>query len=183
MGSNFNGTIFIFQILNNWGSNFNRPIFNFSNFEQLIVCLSDFFLKNILCVHGLNYHVQFRLSMANAFILECVFVKMCLHSYAHWEFLNHDNFCVLSMSIYIYNILGVYLSGRPLWGKVIRVSTPFINAFPWLPFPWNKPLHLSPPFNTTTFIKPMNEEEEEAPFGGPASPPEPSCPREARCSI
>jgi hypothetical protein len=31
-------------------------------------------------------------------------------------------------------------------------------------FPWNEPLHLSPPFNTTTFIKPMNEEEEEAPL-------------------
>ncbi len=129
-GSNFNGPIFIFQILNNWGSNFNGPIFNFFNFEQLIVCLSDFFLKNILCVPGLDYHVQFRLSMANAFVLECVFVRMCLHSYAHWEFLSHDNFCVLNMSIYIYNILGVRLSGCPPWGKGVRVSTPFINMFP-----------------------------------------------------
>ncbi len=41
---------------------------------------------------------------------------------------------------------------------------PFINAFPWLLFPQNGPLHLSPPFNTTTFIKPMNEKEEEAPL-------------------
>jgi hypothetical protein len=41
---------------------------------------------------------------------------------------------------------------------------PFINVFPWLPFPWNGPLHLSHPFNTTTLIKPMNEEKEEAPL-------------------
>jgi adenylate kinase family enzyme len=32
-------------------------------------------------------------------------------------------------------------------------------------FVLNRPLHLSPPpFNTTTLIKPMNEEEEEAPL-------------------
>jgi len=42
---------------------------------------------------------------------------------------------------------------------------PFINAFPWLPFPQNGHVHLSPPpFNTTTLITPMNEEEEEAPL-------------------
>jgi len=35
-------------------------------------------------------------------------------------------------------------------------------------FVLNGPLHLSPPsFNTTTFIKPMNEEEEEAPLEDP----------------
>ncbi len=51
-----------------------------------------------------------------------------------------------------------------LGGKGVRVSTPFINVFPWLPFEWNKPFHLSPPFNTTTLIKLMNEEEEEAPL-------------------
>jgi hypothetical protein len=31
---------------------------------------------------------------------------------------------------------------------------------------------ISAPFNTTTLIKPMNEEEEEAPFGGPTCPPD-----------
>jgi len=51
-----------------------------------------------------------------------------------------------------------------LGSKRVRVSTPFINAFPWLPFPRNGLVHLSPPFNTTTLIKPMNEEEEEAPL-------------------
>jgi hypothetical protein len=52
-----------------------------------------------------------------------------------------------------------------LGGKGVRVSTPFINAFPWLPFSRSKPLHLSPPpFNTTTLIKPMNQEEEEDPL-------------------
>jgi hypothetical protein len=30
---------------------------------------------------------------------------------------------------YIYNILGVCLSGRPPWGLGVRVSTPFINVF------------------------------------------------------
>ncbi len=59
------------------------------------------------------------------------------------------------MSIYLVVLLG---------GKGVRVSTPFINAFPWLPFPWNGPLHLSPPLNTTTLIKLMNEEEKEAPL-------------------
>jgi hypothetical protein len=39
-----------------------------------------------------------------------------------------------TMLVYIYNILGVCLSGRPPWGKGVRVSMPFINAFPWLPF-------------------------------------------------
>jgi hypothetical protein len=35
-------------------------------------------------------------------------------------------------------------------------------------FTLNKPFHLSPPpFNTTTLIKPMNEEEEEAPLEDP----------------
>jgi hypothetical protein len=48
-----------------------------------------------------------------------------------------------------------------LGGKGVRVSTPFINVFPWLPFPWNESFHLFPPFNTTTLIKPMNGEEEE----------------------
>ncbi len=33
--------------------------------------------------------------------------------------------------ILIYNILGVCPSGRPPWGKGVRVSTPFVNAFPW----------------------------------------------------
>ncbi len=32
-----------------------------------------------------------------------------------------------------------------LGGKGVKVSTPFINAFPRLPFPQNGPLHLSPP--------------------------------------
>jgi len=49
-----------------------------------------------------------------------------------------------------------------LGGKGVRVNTPSINAFPWLSFSHNGPLHLYPPFNTTTLIKPMNEEEEEA---------------------
>ncbi len=62
------------------------------------------------------------------------------------------------MSIYSVILLG---------GKGVRVSTLFINTFPWLPFPGNGPLHLSPPFNTTTIIKPMNEEEEEAPLEDP----------------
>jgi len=59
------------------------------------------------------------------------------------------------------------VSGCPvilLGGKGVRVSTPFINTFPWLPFPPNGPLHLSPSFNTTTLIKPMNEKEEETPL-------------------
>ncbi len=51
-----------------------------------------------------------------------------------------------------------------LGGKGVRVNTPFIDTFPWLCFPGNKPLHLSPPFNTITIIKPMNKEEEEAPL-------------------
>jgi hypothetical protein len=36
------------------------------------------------------------------------------------------------------------------------------------------------PFNTTTLIKPMSEEEDEAPLEDPACPPESSCPGEAR---
>jgi hypothetical protein len=32
-----------------------------------------------------------------------------------------------------------------LGGKGVKVITPFINAFPWLPFPRNGPLHLSLP--------------------------------------
>jgi hypothetical protein len=32
-----------------------------------------------------------------------------------------------------------------LGGKGVKVSMPFINAFPWLPYPRNGPLHLSPP--------------------------------------
>ncbi len=54
-----------------------------------------------------------------------------------------------------------------LGGKGVRVSTPFINKFPWLPFPRNGPLHLSQPFNTTTLIKPMNEKEHQAPLEDP----------------
>ncbi len=54
-----------------------------------------------------------------------------------------------------------------LGGKGVGISTPFINSFPWLPFPWNRPLHLFPPFNITTLIKPMNKEEEEAPLEDP----------------
>jgi hypothetical protein len=50
-----------------------------------------------------------------------------------------------------------------LGGKGVRVSTPFIKAFPWLLFPRNGPLHLSLPFNTTTLIRPMNKEEEGVP--------------------
>ncbi len=75
------------------------------------------------------------------------------------------------MSIYIYNILGVCLSSRPPWGKGVRVSRPFINAFinafPWLPFPQNDLFTYLPPFNTTTLIKPMNEKEEETPLEDP----------------
>jgi len=62
------------------------------------------------------------------------------------------------VSIYLVILLG---------GKGVRVSTPFINVFPWLPFPWNGPFHLSPPFNTISLTKPMNEEEEEAPLEDP----------------
>jgi hypothetical protein len=51
-----------------------------------------------------------------------------------------------------------------LEGKGVRVSTPFINTFPRLPFPGNGPLRLSPPFNIATIIKPMNKEEKEAPL-------------------
>ncbi len=70
----------------------------------------------------------------------------------------------LECVIYIYNILGVCLSGRPPGGKGVRVSTPFIKAFPWLLFPRNGPLHLCTPFNTTTLIRPMYIEEEGVPF-------------------
>jgi hypothetical protein len=67
--------------------------------------------------------------------------------------------------VYIYNILGVCLSGRPSpWGKGVKVSMAFINAFPWLPFLRSGPLHYLPPFNTTTLIKPMKEEKEEVPL-------------------
>jgi hypothetical protein len=41
-----------------------------------------------------------------------------------------------------FNILSLVVL---LGGKGVRVSTPFINVFPWLPFPWNGPLHISPP--------------------------------------
>ncbi len=70
--------------------------------------------------------------------------------------------------IYIYIIFQLYVCPVVLLGgKGVRVNTSFINAFPWLPFSRNRPLHLSPLFNTTTLIKPMNEEEEEAPLEDP----------------
>jgi hypothetical protein len=40
-------------------------------------------------------------------------------------------------------------------------------VFPWLPFPQNDLFTYFPPFNTTTLIKPMNKEEEEAPLEDP----------------
>ncbi len=51
----------------------------------------------------------------------------------------------LKLALNAYNFLGVCLFDRPPWGKGGKVSTPFINTFPWLPFPRNGPLHLSPP--------------------------------------
>ncbi len=69
---------------------------------------------------------------------------------------------------FIYIIFQVYVCPVVfLGGKGVRVSTPFINTFPQLPFLGNEPFHLSPPFNTTTIIKQMNEKEEEAPLEDP----------------
>jgi len=54
-------------------------------------------------------------------------------------------------------ISGVLTSGKGTQCELIAAN-----------FALNRPLHLSPPpFNTTTLIKPMNEEEEEAPLEDP----------------
>jgi hypothetical protein len=59
------------------------------------LCLSIFFLKtHIVCPC-----FKLSCSMVNGFMLKCVFVRMCLHSYAHWEFLSHDNCHNLSLGL------------------------------------------------------------------------------------